>query len=168
MSGHEAEGGSTSGARDTTVMPRGGPGPGRPLPLNSKRLIASVLKQIARGLEVPTTASLDAIRQLIDGKLEEMGRDPRSTQVIIEEGEKGIHVSLQDVDGVFLKVAPPAGELSEPTSSGDLEEGGGGSVSDQTELVEALQREVAQLKAELGAQKTRVREMWNSRSLIQP
>jgi len=44
----------------------------RPVPLNSKRLTAPVLKQLAKGLEVPTAGFAEEIRQLIEGKL---GRD---------------------------------------------------------------------------------------------
>lgn len=42
---------------------------GRPLPLNSKCLTLLMMKQIARGLEIPSTTSGDELRQLIEGKL---------------------------------------------------------------------------------------------------
>ena len=42
---------------------------GRVLPLNSKRLTSTHLKQVAEKLKLPTTGSADQIRQLIEGKL---------------------------------------------------------------------------------------------------
>ena len=47
---------------------------GKPLPLNSRRLTAPVLKQLAGALDLPSTAPLDDVRQMIEGKLLEMGR----------------------------------------------------------------------------------------------
>ena len=43
------------------------------LPLNSKRLTAHHLWHLAAELEVPTGASADELRQMIDGKLSEAG-----------------------------------------------------------------------------------------------
>ena len=51
------------------------------LPLNSKRLTASQLKRLAAALEVPTTAAADEVRQMIEGKLAEGGREPPNVQV---------------------------------------------------------------------------------------
>ena len=47
---------------------------GKVLPLNSRRLTSTHLKQVAEKLELPTTGSADQIRQLIEGKLQE-GRE---------------------------------------------------------------------------------------------
>ena len=91
-----------------------GLGTGRPLPLNSKKLTGALLKQLARGLDIPTGASGDELRQLIDGKLGDMGHDPRNTQALLQEAENGVSVSLQDVDGVFLTVEPLNVELPGP------------------------------------------------------
>ena len=52
-------------------------GAGRPLSLNSNKLTGALLKQLATGLEIPTGASGDELRQLIDRKLVDMGHDPR-------------------------------------------------------------------------------------------
>ena len=65
-----------------------------------------MLKQLAKGLEIPTAGSAEEIRQLIEGKLGEMERDPKNIQVLIQEGEHGVRVCLQDADGVFLEVEP--------------------------------------------------------------
>ena len=77
----------------------------RPVPLNSKRLTAPVLKQLVKGLEVPTAGSAEEIRQLIEGELGE-----KNTQVLVQEDEHGVRVCLQDADGVFLEVEAEAGE----------------------------------------------------------
>ena len=44
-------------------------GSGRPLPLNSKRLTVVLMKQLVRGLKIPTTSSGDELQTLIKGKL---------------------------------------------------------------------------------------------------
>ena len=54
------------------------------LPLNSRKLTIPLLKQLSRGLGLPTTASLEGTRQLIEGKLKEMGREPKRMQVSVK------------------------------------------------------------------------------------
>ena len=54
-----------------------------PFPLNSRRLTGPYLKSIAKAIGLPTTGSVDETRVMIDGKLEEMGRDSRNVQVIL-------------------------------------------------------------------------------------
>ena len=96
-------------------MPRGG----RPLPLNSRRMTAVHLQRLARRLGLPTSASTEETRQIIDGKLSEMGREPRNVQVVIAEPEVGGAecLWLQDETGVFLRA-----ELDSEPDSGDREE----------------------------------------------
>ena len=80
---------------------------GKVLPLNSKRLKTVQLQRLARALSIPTSASGDELRQLIDGKLEGMEREPRNVQVVISEAEHGAErLSLWDDDGAFLEVDP--------------------------------------------------------------
>ena len=69
---------------DRVTEPRG-----KVLPLNSKRLRTVQLQRLARALSIPTSASGDELRQLIDGKLEGMEREPRNVQVVISEAEHG-------------------------------------------------------------------------------
>ena len=95
--------------------------PDRPLPLNSKRLLAAHVRQLARTLELPTTVSANEIRQMIDGKLTEMGREPPNVQVVVQRelGETlRAWLYLQDKGGVFMEseLAP------EPHSHGNTEE----------------------------------------------
>ena len=95
---------------------------------------------------------MDDVRQLIDGKLGEMGHNPRNTRAILEEGDSGTSISLQDADRVFLPPAPMELERSRTPS----ETGEGGSAGELADLREALceatdrqgalQEEVAKLK----------------------
>ena len=39
------------------------------LPLNSKRLTAEQIKRVGRALDVPTDASVDEVRVMVEGKL---------------------------------------------------------------------------------------------------
>ena len=49
-------------------------------PLNSKRLTVSHLKQIAAAMGLPTTASADELRQMIESEVQSRGRN---VQVIV-------------------------------------------------------------------------------------
>ena len=70
--------------------------------LNSRRLGAVHLRSIAGVLGLPTQASADELRQLIDGKLVEMDREASNVQVIIqEEIKKEECIFLVDETGVF-------------------------------------------------------------------
>ena len=57
---------------------------GRLLALNSRRLIATHLRQIADALGLPTSGSVDQVRQLIEGKLQET-RGVSNVQVVVTE-----------------------------------------------------------------------------------
>ena len=56
---------------------------GQTYPLNSKRLGAAYLHRIAAELGLPTTASLEDVRQMIDGKLLEESKEPKNVQVTV-------------------------------------------------------------------------------------
>ena len=71
------------------------------LPLNSKCLTAEQIKQVGRALSIPTDASVDEVRVMIEGKLRERARDPANVQVVV--GTTGL--SLWGEDGEFLAVA---------------------------------------------------------------
>ena len=58
---------------------------GRSLPLNSRRLNAGHLRQLAALLELPANVSMEKTRQMVDGKLTEMGKEPQNVQVIVQE-----------------------------------------------------------------------------------
>ena len=71
------------------------------------------LRQIAGGLGASTTAAAREVRTLINTKLGEMGKDPKSVQVVLHEGEGGMGITLQDAEGVFLRIDPPMERPSE-------------------------------------------------------
>ena len=83
---------------------------GRTFALNSRRLGAAYVKEIAKGIGLPTKAAGDELRQLIEGHLSEEGREPPNVQVIIEEKtsqEKGKAywcLYLADDSGVFKEI----------------------------------------------------------------
>ena len=52
---------------------------GRPMPLNSKKLTRILLRQLARGLQIESTAgtSLAELCQLVEGQVEDLGHELR-------------------------------------------------------------------------------------------
>ena len=143
---------------------------GRSLPLNSKRLTVAHVQQLARTLALPTTASSDDIRQMTDGKLTEMGREPPIVQVIVQREVEGgrAYLYLQDASGVFLESEPdpePSAHRTEKEVETGEEE------ADEVETLKqaldkaikqnaALDREVSSLRKGLQKQKDRVKELW--------
>ena len=86
------------------------------LPLNSQRLTAAYLRQLAGGLGLPTSGSANQLRQVVEGKLQEE-HDPLNVQVMVEEiSAIGVKLSLVDEEGVFL-VTEPAEKEGETGSS---------------------------------------------------
>lgn len=89
---------------------------GRVLPLNSKRLTSTHLKQVAEKLELPTTGSADQIRQLIEGRLQE-DREVSNIQVVVQESTyRELKLSLIDEEGVFLETDPSTKSMEDATS----------------------------------------------------
>ena len=73
------------------------------LPLNSRRLTVANLRKIAHGMSLPVNVPGTELRQLIDGKLIGMGKEPRNVQVVIVETESGVErLSLRDEGGIFV------------------------------------------------------------------
>ena len=138
----------------------------KPLPLNSKRLKVLHVKQIAASMTLPTTGSSDELRQMIEGRLEDMGKDPRHVQVLVPEAG-GAHLQLQDADGVFLDVAPEeeehGGEITRTGSEGSEEDEVAqlqSALREAQNLNKTLQDEVSLLKSQLENERKRVKEMW--------
>ena len=59
----------------------------RPHPLNSRRLTREVYQAIARQMDLPTTGTRDETLEMIEGRLEEEGYEPRNVQVRVTETE---------------------------------------------------------------------------------
>ena len=89
----------------------GGPcaqyGSGRAFPLSSRRLTQAHLRALAQALGLPTDASGDDTRLMVEGKLGEMEKDPRTVQVCTDDplpDGRATVIGLQDATGLFLKV----------------------------------------------------------------
>ena len=140
-------------------------------PLNSKRLTASHLKRIAAAMGLPTTASADELRQMIEGEVQSRGREPRNVQVIVSGVGADSTLELCDAEGAFLEV-----EQEEPLEygSGSGEDSRSGAEEGEGEQLGTLRRElvganqaVAALKVENEAlkktveeEKARLKEVW--------
>ena len=154
---------------DRVEIPRGGH-----VPLNSKRLTAAYLRRLAGALEIPTSASSEELRQLIAGKLEEMEREPMNVQVGLRKTDRGVHLTLRDVDGIILEVdpsPPEAGTEREHATSEEEEEESNPPTEEGVDSLrealrqakeesEAYQSKVNQLQEELVKEKARVKEFW--------
>ena len=131
------------------------------------------LSQTAEKLKLPTKASAEETRQIIEGKLLEMGREPRNVQIELELREEEF-ILLRDVNGVFLEVEP---HVQEPLKSGSGSESGEGepeTVAETAAEVETLCSALAEaqsqnealisesrcLQDDLKRAKERIKEMW--------
>ena len=80
------------------------PPQGQAFALNSRRLTSSRLKRIGESIGVSTEASVSEIRQMIEGKLQDMGHEPCNVQVIVQgEGEHAV-LYLVDDNGTIRKI----------------------------------------------------------------
>jgi len=74
---------------------------GETYPLNSKRIVADQLSEVATLLDLPRGVSVAETRQLIDGKLLELEHEPRNVQVIVQLDDAGSTIFLVDESGVI-------------------------------------------------------------------
>ena len=122
------------------------------LPLNLRRLTTAFLQQLARALELPTAAGAEDIRQMIDGKIEEMGHDPMNVHVAVEPGEDGQVLILRDLDGPFLQADPEPnpqeGDLGslETASRAESEDNIRGAVAGEGDVLVELQQSNEELQ----------------------
>ena len=72
-------------------------------PLNSRRLVAGQLRRLAGMLGLPTSSTQASTRQLIEGKLLELGHESKNVQVI--ELEEDARLFLVTDDGVISEVS---------------------------------------------------------------
>jgi len=80
------------------------PPQGQVFALNSRRLTSFRLKRIGESLGVSTDASVSEIRQMIEGRLQDMGHEPRNVQVIVQgDGECAV-LYLVDDSGTIRKI----------------------------------------------------------------
>ena len=130
--------------------------------------------RIAKKLGLPTKASVAEMRQIIEGKLVEMGKEPHNVQVELDAREEGEFILLRDMDGVFLEVLPhvqePLRSASISKSSEEEPEGGAetangvealrAALAEAQRLNETLVNDSKSLQDDLKKEKEQVREMW--------
>ena len=145
-------------------------------PLNSSRLMASIVARIAAALGL-LKASLADSRQMIEGTLAD-DREPWSVQVDLVESEEGVAVDLRDAGGVFLQIPPSklgdgdgdresreaSGEDGNGTKEDDGNGSGGGSlgadvVAREAESAEPEETEISGITAALDSAHARVVEL---------
>ena len=81
---------------------------GTVMSMNPKCLTEAYLSRIAEKLELPMKGSTKETRQIIEGKLTDMGKEPHNVQIEVEMREKDAEfIVLRDFDGVFLEIEPP-------------------------------------------------------------
>ena len=149
-----------------------GPIEPRLLPLNSRRMTGLLLRQLAVELRLPTSGTVEDTRQLIIGKLEEMGKEPMNVQVRLQDTAGGLEISLQDADGIFLKASPEespltreredVGQVEAPTEEGESLQSLRQQLKDVCEEKEALEEEVSSLRQAVESEKARVRDLWRT------
>ena len=87
--------------------------------LNSARLKAGQLRSLGKALGLPMSGSVGDLRLMIEGKITELGRDPRNVQVALSRDKDERSFTLSDHEGVFLAVNP---ESDEPEEQDDISE----------------------------------------------
>ena len=73
-------------------------------PLISKCVKALHLQQIAEALGLPTRGTAAITRQLIEGKLLEMDREPKNAQVVTQGTSENSIIFLVDENGVICNM----------------------------------------------------------------
>lgn len=79
---------------------------GQTYPLNSKRVKVGHLQRIAGSLGLPATGTAAVTRQLIEGKLIELDREPRNAQVVVEDTSENSSIFLIDESGIICAHKP--------------------------------------------------------------
>lgn len=89
---------------DSGDIPRG-----QSFTVNSRRLRQVHLQVVAEMLDLPTKASSDELRQLIEGRLDGLGREPRNVQIFLTQEESSFTIRLADGDGIFSSATKARG-----------------------------------------------------------
>ena len=88
-----------------------------PFPLNSRRMKAVYLRRVADELGLPSNATATDLRQIVEGKLREMGHEPGNLQVAVEESPTVETLQLLNAYGPIIEVRhdKPPQDLEEET-----------------------------------------------------
>ena len=143
-----------------------------PFPLNSRRMKAVYLRRVADELGLPSNATVTDLRQIVEGKLREMGHEPGNLQVAVEESPTVETLQLLNAYGPIIEVRhdkPPQDLEEETDHSAQFHSSLPSSEADQ-ELLEQvqtlreerdeLQEQVTQLQGKLEVEKQRVQDLW--------
>ena len=130
-----------------------------PIPLNSKRLTVTHLRRLANSIGVPVDAGGEELRQMIDGKLLEMGREPRNVQVFVGATSRD-EFCLRDMSGTILTVEEDGGVDEQSSGEEDLDTVS--TLAEMREELESVKLQNITLRDELEAQKQKMREMWRT------
>ena len=120
---------------------------GATYPLNSKKLVVSLLRRLAAMLELPSQGTAATLRQLIEGKLVELEYEPRNIQVIVASADSKLY--LVDESGILK-------QESEHVSPEDFQTHN--NISHVTNDIESLQGELREARLEVEGLRERVRE----------
>ena len=156
---------------------------GQYLPLNSKRLTAAHLRQIASALELPTKGAADQLRQVVEGRLQTDGYEAKNVQVALEdctlvrtkisllaEGgvivepeplhreTEGIHVEMEDLGRALNEAQKRCSDLDDLL---DAERDQTAALREQLKAVPSTS-EVSKLRDELKTEKERVKQLWRT------
>ena len=75
-------------------------------PSSSKRLKAVWIRRLVKALELPTNASVEETRQMIEGKLIQQQYQPQNMQVIIQGKDDAAAMFLVNENGVIKHIEP--------------------------------------------------------------
>ena len=109
---------------------------------------AGHIKQLATALDLPTAASAEKLRQIIDGQLTGEGRETQNIQVVQLGADPSAELSLEDEGRRFLTVHQREEDEVREEPQGPREEEGHG-LGDLCQELEALAEENEALKAEV-------------------
>ena len=122
---------------------------GATYPLNSKKLVVSLLRRLAAMLELPSKGTVATLRQLIEGKLVELEYEPRNIQVIVASADSKLY--LVDESGILK-------QESEHMSHEDFYIHNNNNISHVTNDIESLQGELREARLKVKGLHERVRE----------
>ena len=157
---------------------------GQHLPLNSKRLTAAHLRQIASALDLPTTGAADQLRQVIEGKLETDGHEAINIQVVLEDSrlietkicllsEGGVIVTPQPLRRETADVHDDSEDLGRALEEAqqqcsqlngllDAEREQNATLQEQLKSATSTTGEVSELRDKLRAEKEKVKQLWRT------
>ena len=78
----------------------------------------SAPRRLAKELGLEISASLEDTRQVVSGKITEVGRHPQNVQVDLVECGRGVVITLRDDEGAFL-MSQPVDREDEGDGQGD-------------------------------------------------